>query len=171
MPGFLPADLASSNDFGLGFGGVAVPLSGFAAVQRALFTVPVNERWDMSLVTFNAAIDDVRVTTFGAYLRVTKPSMGGFFYNVPMPLIINDPVNLQLVVNTNLSGIILCQGDVVSARWIFQNSDAGAAHNVLSEGYVIRYVPFRLVSEPAIAMLNTQRADVNLDQRLRQSRG
>lgn len=162
----------------------AIPLNIAAGATSQLSTssivVPGQEYWSISAAGAYATVDngsmllvsgDLRIV-LGQTVTIDAPVAGNVTPGqMHLPIFFNnDPTGLTHTVALNLSGITLMPNDSLQIFIAVKNNDA-SARNVTEAGLVIRYRPIRMVSEQAVAVLNRQRIDPGLDQRLRMSRG
>jgi hypothetical protein len=156
-------DLIDAGGFPL-----AVPAGGgVTELLSAQFNVPTNESWVVTMAGGVFTVDNSLVTVAGGYLDVTPPASSP--HESIALVLTTSQISLNWAIFVGLAGIVLGPGDVLTAVIRWGNSDV-AIRNVTAGAIGIRYLPYRLVSEIAIAQLRNQQVDVNLAERLRSRR-
>lgn len=155
------------------------------AVSRATFNfsnivVPRDEYWAVSFAGVRLDVDDVDLFPEAAAALITFPTGASWVEGtgsgtlIPVPTQIyrdQDTTTPTHFISIFLAGIELMPGDIIAFTTQVFNADTLSTRNIIAVGGGIRYRPFRLVSEQAVALLDRSRVDTGLDQRLRSVRG
>lgn len=153
---------------------LVVPNATTVVLSGSNLTVPNDEAWIVSFAGGHFIPDDNRVTLVSVFMGISPNArVIGATSRIPIPTqqgSITLAGSLALFTSILLAGVELMPGESMDLTLIFANSDAVGNHNVLSGTAGIRYRPFKLVSEMAVAQLQAGRQDLLLDQRLKLTR-